>query len=97
MTSVPVTDAWSDPTASLTTGTTYVVQNKATGPVQLYEGASFDAGTNDGDGVILVPLYDGGAGPNSMRWSYDSTRQVRMRLTAPGFGGGDVVEFALAV
>ena len=97
MASVAVTNAWSDPTSSLTTGTVYVVQNKATGTVQFYDDSSFNAGTNDGDGVMLVPLHDGGSGPNSMRWQYDSTRQVRVRLTAEGFGGADVIEFALAV
>ena len=96
MASIPVTNAWTDPSSSLTSGTTYVVQNRATGPVQFFEGPTFNAGTNDADGVILVALHDHGAGPNSMRWAYDATRQVRMRLTTPGFGNTDVVEFATA-
>ena len=97
MASLPVTSAWSDQSASLITGTTYVVQNKSSGVLQFYDGATFDAATNDRDGVLLVPTHDGGAGPNSMRWTFDSTRQVRMRVSgAIGGGTADLVEFALA-
>ena len=96
MASVTVSAAWSDPSASLTADQTYIVQNKSTQVVQFFEGATFNAGTNDGDGVLLVPMYNGGAGANAMRWTYTSANQVRLRLTAAGFGGGDAVEFALA-
>ena len=97
MASIQVTAAWSDPSSSLTTGTTYVVQNKASGPVQFYEGVTFSAAANDRDGVILVALSDGGAGSSSMRWQFDSARQVRMRVSGAIGGDGDLVEFALAV
>ena len=93
MASVAVTEAWSDPSSSLTTGKTYIVQNKTTGPIQFYEGNAFNATTNDGDGVTLVPLHDGGAGPNHMRWTFDSANSVRLRMTAAPFGGVNAVEF----
>lgn len=96
MASIQVTKAWSDPSSSLTTGTTYVVQNKTSGVVQFYEGAAFNAATNDRDGVVLVPLHDGGSGANSMRWEYDATRQVRMRLSGGIDSVTNFVEFALA-
>lgn len=85
------------PTSSLTTGTTYVVQNKSSGIVQFYEGATFNAATNDRDGVVLVPLHHGGAGSSSMRWQFDSARQVRMRVSGAIGGDTDLVEFAVAV
>ena len=93
MASITITDAWTDPTSGLTADQVYIVQNRSTQPIQFYEGATFAAAANDTDGVILVPLHDGGAGPNSMRWEYDSATAVRVRLTAKGFGGGDLVEF----
>ena len=61
MASVLVTTAWSDPTGSLTDGSSYIVQNKSSGVVQFFEGATFDASTNDGDGVLLVPIHDNGS------------------------------------
>ena len=78
------------------TGNTYVVQNKIGAAIQFYEGATFSASTNDGDGVILVPLNDGGAGPNHLLWTYDSANAVRMRMLAAPYGSGNVVEFAPA-
>ena len=96
MASIAVTDAWSDPSASLTADQTYIVQNKSTQALQFFEGATFDAAANDGDGLILTTLYDGGAGTSQMRWTYASGNQVRLRMTAAGFGGNDAVEFALA-
>ena len=98
MASVAITDAWSDPTAGLTADQTYIVQNKSTGVVQFFEGATFDASTNANDGVLLAPMYDGGSAANSMRWSYNSSNQVRMKMTASAFGGPSVnlVEFAAA-
>ena len=96
MASVEISNVWSDPTSGLTTGNTYVVQNKSTQAVQFYEGAAFSAATNDGDGVILVPTNSTGSGPNHMRWSYDSARQVRVRMLAAPFGDGNTLEFAPA-
>ena len=93
MASVAVTSAWSDPSSGLTTGKTYVVQNRATAPIQFFEGATFTEAANDADGVILMPLHSQTAGPNSMRWTFDSATSVRMRLTGAGFGGGDRIEF----
>ena len=96
MASIAITDAWSDPSASLTADQVYIVQNKSTQAVQFFEGAAFDAGTNANDGIIIVPLSDGGSGASSLRWTYDSTNEVRMKLMSKGFGGQDRVEFALA-
>ena len=67
MASVTITESWTDPTGALTDGSSYVVQNKATGVIQFFEGAAFDATMNDGDGVLLVPLHDGGSGNSDMR------------------------------
>ena len=97
MASVAVTDAWSDPSASLTADQAYIVQNKSSGVVQFFEGATFDAAANDGDGVLLVPLHDGGSGVSNMRWSYSSTNQVRMRMSGGIPGGVNTIEFAEAV
>ena len=96
MSSLPITTAWSDPSASLTADQVYIVQNKSTQALQFFEGTAFDATTNANDGITIVPLSDGGSGVSSIRWTYDSARQVRMKLLAPGFGGQDFVEFALA-
>ena len=97
MASIVVTTAWSDPSASLTADQAYVIQNKATGVVQFFEGATFDAATNANDGVLLVSMNDGGSGPNHMRWSYDSGNQVRIRLQGGGIATvSNLVEFALA-
>ena len=97
MASVAVTAAWADPSSSLTSGDTYIVQNKSTQAVQFYEGDAFDAATNGGDGVILTSLNDGGSGPNSMRWQFDSSKAVRMRTLAAPFGDGNTIEFFPAV
>ena len=97
MASLPVTAAWSDPSSSLTTGKTYVVQNKSGASVQFYEGSTFNATTNDADGVMLVPLHSMASGPNHMRWTFDSANAVRMRMLVEPFGGGNVVEFFPAV
>ena len=98
MASITVSESWMDPTSTLTTGTVYVVQNKASGPVQFFEGPSFDATTNANDGITIVPLSDGGSGASSIRWTYDSSNQVRMRMVAAPFGGSsaNLIEFALA-
>ena len=96
MASIAVTSAWSDPSVGLTADQVYIVQNKATQAVQFFEGATFDATTNANDGIVIVPLSDGGSGSSSIRWSYDSGNQVRMKLLSSGFGGQDRVEFALA-
>ena len=81
MASIAVTTAWSDPTSSLTADQAYIVQNKSSGVIQFFEGATFDAATNDGDGILIVPLHDGGSGSSHMRWSYDSSNAVRVRLS----------------
>ena len=97
MASLAVTTEWSDPSASLTADQAYIVQNKSTGVVQFFEGATFDATTNADDGILLVPMNDGGSGPNHMRWSYDSGNMVRMRLQGGGIAAvTNAVEFALA-
>ena len=98
MASLPVTTAWSDPSGSLTADQVYIVQNKSTQPVQFFEGAAFDATTNANDGVVLVALSDGGAGANSMRWTYDSSREVRVKMQSLPYGGSaaNLIEFALA-
>ena len=98
MASIAVTTAWSDPSANLPADQTYIVQNRATQAIQFFEGATFDATTNANDGVILVPLSDGGSGANSMHWSYDSTNMVRVRMVAAPVGGSaaNLLEFALA-
>ena len=96
MASLAVTTAWSDPSASLTADQVYIVQNKSSGVLQFFEGATFDAATNDGDGVLLVPLHDGGSGNSDMRWSYSSSNQVRMRVSGAIPGTVNAVEFALA-
>ena len=98
MASIAVTTEWSDPSASLTADQVYIVQNRSTQAIQIFEGPSFDATTNANDGIILVPLSDGGSGANSMRWTYSSANQVRLRMVAAPFGGSaaNAVEFALA-
>ena len=96
MASLPVTTAWSDPSASLTDGDSYVVQNKSSGTLQFYEGGTFDAAANDGDGVILVALHDGGSGNSDMRWTYSSANQVRMRISGGFLGATNTIEFAPA-
>ena len=96
MASVTVTAAWSDPTSGLTTGNSYVVQNKSSGVLQFFEGATFDAAANDGDGVLLVPLHDGGSGNSDLRWTYDSGNQVRIRVSGAISGAAGSVEFAPA-
>ena len=97
MASIAVTSAWSDPSGSLTDGSSYIVQNKSSGVVQFFEGATFDAAANDGDGIILVPLHDGGSGNSDMRWTYSSSNQVRMRVLAAIPGATNAVEFAPAI
>ena len=96
MASISITTAWSDPTGSLTAGQAYIVQNKSTGVVQFFEGAAFNAATNDGDGILLMPLHNGGSGASDMRWQYDSTRQVRVRLSGGIDSVTNAVEFAPA-
>ena len=96
MASVVVTTAWSDPTGSLTDGSSYIVQNKSSGVVQFFEGATFDASTNDGDGVLLVPIHDNGSGNSDMRWAYTSSNEVRIRLAGGIDSVTNTVEFALA-
>ena len=96
MASVLVTTAWSDPTGSLTGGSSYIVQNKSTGVVQFFEGAAFDAATNDGDGVLLVPMHDNGSGNSDMRWTYTSSNEVRIRLAGGINSVTNAVEFAPA-
>ena len=96
MASLAVTTEWSDPSGSLTADQVYLVQNKSSGVVQFYEGPAFDASTNENDGVLLSAAYDGGAGPNAMRWSYDSTREVRIRMQGGGIAdASNLIEFAL--
>ena len=98
MASLAITDQWSDPSASLTADATYIIQNKATTPMVFFEGSTFDATTNANDGIIITPLSDGGSGASSVRWTYDSSNMVRMKLVAAPFGGSsaNLVEFALA-
>ena len=98
MASIAVTTEWTDPTSGLTTGTTYIVQNRSTAAIQFFEGPTFNAAANEHDGVMLATLFDGGAGTAQMRWKYDSANQVRIRLVAKGFGGSsaNLIEFALA-
>ena len=99
MASIAVTAAWSDPTGNLTDGASYIIQNRSTGPIQIYEGSTFDANTNANDGVILTAMHDGGAGPNHMLWTYTASNAVRVRMTGGGFGGvnGNLLEFFPAV
>ena len=96
MASIAVTAAWSDPTASLTADQAYIVQNKSSGVVQFFEGATFDATTNANDGILLVPLHDGGSGNSDMRWTFDPTSMVRMRMSGGIPNTTNVVEFAPA-
>ena len=98
MASVTVTTAWLDPTAGLTADQVYIIQNRTTQAVLFFEGSAFDPSTNANDGVVLVALNDGGAGANSMRWSYTSTNEVRVKMLGIPFGGSaaNLVEFALA-
>ena len=96
MASVVVTREWSDPTGSLTDGASFVVQNKSTGVVTFFEGSSFDASTNDGDGLLLVPLHDNGSGNSDMRWTYTAANEVRVRLSGGIDGVTNVIEFAPA-
>ena len=97
MASIAVTTAWSDPTGSLTDGSSYVVQNKTSGTVQFFEGSSFDPTTNDGDGILLVALHDGGSGASDMRWEYSSANMVRVRMSGGIPGATNAIEFAPAV
>lgn len=98
MAAISVTSAWLNPAASLMDGQAYVVQNRTTGPVQFYEGGSFDATVNENDGIILVSLHDGGSGPNHMLWTFNASNEVRVRMIGGGFGGtnNNLVEFALS-
>ena len=96
MASLVITNAWLDPSASLTADQIYIIQNKTTSPIQFFEGTAFDAATNANDGVIIVPLSDGGSGPNSIRWEFDSAHQIRVRMVNAGYGGANYIEFALA-
>ena len=98
MAAIAITNQWSDPSASLTADQVYIVQNRTTQPMVFFEGPSFDASANANDGVVLVALNDGGAGANSMRWSYTSTNEVRVKMLGIPFGGSaaNLVEFALA-
>ena len=96
MASIAVTDAWSDPTSGLTTGSSYIVQNKSSGVVQFFEGATFDATTNANDGILLVPLHDGGSGHSDLRWTYDSGNAIRIRVSGAIPGATGSVEFAPA-
>ena len=98
MASIAVTDQWSDPSGGLTADQTYIVQNRTTQAMVFFEGPTFSATTNANDGVVLVALNDGGAGANSMRWSYTSTNEVRVKMLGIPFGGSaaNLVEFALA-
>lgn len=96
MASIAVSQAWLDPSASLTADQVYIVQNKSTGILQFYEGVTFDATTNENDGILLVPMHDGGSGASDMRWSYDSGNQVRMRMSGGIAGTTNSVEFAPA-
>ena len=97
MASVSVTGTWSDPTSGLTDGNSHVVQNKSSGILQFFEGATFDASTNDGDGVLIVPLHDGGSGNSDMRWTYTASNEVRVRISGGFPGATNTIEFAPAV
>ena len=97
MASVPVSTAWSDPSGSLTDGNSYVVQNKSSGILQFFEGSSFDASMNDGDGILLVALHDGGSGASDMRWTYTASNAVRVRISGGFPGATNTIEFAPAV
>lgn len=96
MASITVTTAWSDPSGSLTDGDSYIVQNKSSGVVQFFEGATFDASTNDGDGILLVALHDGGSGNSDLRWRYDSSNEVRVRVQGAIPDTPNTIEFAPA-
>ena len=96
MASLEVTEAWSDPSASLTDGSSYVVQNKGSGILQFFEGSTFTASTNDTDGILLVPMHDGGSGNSDMRWTYDSSNEVRIRMVAGMPKTTNLIEFAPA-
>ena len=96
MASVSITTAWSDPTGALTNGSSYVVQNKSSGVVQFYEGATFNETTNDADGILIVPLHNGGSGSSHMRWSYDSGNAIRVRLSGGIPGVTNTIEFSPA-
>ena len=96
MASIAVTTAWTDPTGSLADGSAYIVQNKSSGVVQFFEGATFDASTNDGDGILLVPLHNGGSGNSDMRWTYTASNAVRFRVSGAIAGAPNAVEFAPA-
>ena len=90
MASIEVTSTPMDPSANLVADTTYLVQNKSTNDwLRVYEGAAFDADTNKNDGVLLAPLHNGGAAPNSLRLTYDSALEVRMNFIGrDGFAHG---------
>ena len=96
MASIAVTDAWSDPTSSLTDGSSYIVQNKSSGVLQFYEGSTFNATVNNGDGVLLVPMFNGGSGNSDMRWTYTASNAVRMRVSGAIPGTPNTIEFAPA-
>ena len=96
MTSLSVTNTWSDPSASLTADQIYIVQNRSSGWLRFFEGATFDASANDNDGIMLAPMQHRGSAPNHMRWTYNSTNSVRLRLDTAVGDETARVEFALS-
>ena len=93
MASVEVTAEWTDPTGALVDAQTYVVQNKSSGVVQFFEGASFNAVANDGDGVLLLPLYHAGSGRSDLVWTYSAANEIRMRVSGAIPNTPNLVEF----
>ena len=92
MASISITSTPTDPSSSLTDGTTYVVQNKSTNDwLRVYEGATFDAATNEKDGILLAPLHHPGAASNSLRLTYNASLATRLNFIGrDGFAHGDV-------
>ena len=60
-----------------------------------FEADTFDATTNADDGLVLAPLGHVGQAPNHMKWTFDASKAVRLKLDSDG-GPASLVEFTEA-
>ena len=68
-----VSDTIVDPSASLTAGIKYAVQNQGTAPIQFTVGSA----VKTADSLMLNGVQNSGA-PSQLEYTYDATDTVRM-------------------
>ena len=91
MAAFTLTSALTDPSASLTDGTKYVVQNQSGGPIGFAVAAAAFAVVPD-DALVLGPVGPNTNMPSHLEYTYAATDHVRVWAHA---GTGKVVFHAL--